>query len=132
MINAPTVWVVDDDADDQCLIEAAFKEVIYPLAIKQLSNGDELLPQLQEAPTLPKLILLELYRQRKNGFEVLGELRSVPAYKKIPVVVLTTSAQEQDKQKSLALGASDFLTKPYSLRVLIRMFRRLVSDWHLN
>lgn len=132
MTNAPAIWIVDDDADDQLLIETAFKEVIYPLSIKQLTDGDELLPQLQQAPALPKLILLDLNMQRKNGFEVLAELRTIPTYRKLPVVVLTTSSSEEDKQKSLALGASDFLTKPYSLQALIRLLRRLVSEWYLN
>ena len=132
MINASTVWVVDDDADDQFLIETAFKEVIYPLTIKQLSDGDELIPHLQEAPTLPKLILLDLNMQRKNGFEVLAEIRSIPSYRKLPVVVLTTSSSEDDKQKSLALGANGFLTKPFSLKAVINMLRQLVSDWNLN
>lgn len=132
MKNTSTVWVVDDDADDQFLIETAFREVISPLTIKQLSDGDELLPQLQETPSLPKLILLDLNMQRKNGFDVLVELRSVPAYRKLPVVVLTTSSSEDDRRKSLALGANGFLTKPCSLQAVIRMLRRLVSDWHLN
>lgn len=132
MINAPTVWVVDDDADDHFLIEEAFKEFIFPLSIKQLSDGDELLPHLQEAPMLPKLILLDLNMQRKNGFDVLAELRSIPAYQKLPIVVLTTSSDEEDKRKSLALGANDFLTKPCSLQAVIRMLRRLVAEWHLN
>jgi CheY-like chemotaxis protein len=132
MINAPTVWVVDDDADDQFLIEEAFKAVIFPLTIKQLMDGDELLSQLQEAPSLPKLILLDLNMPLKNGFDVLKELRSIPAYQKLPVVVLTTSESEDHKQKSLALGANDFLTKPTSLQAVIRILRRLVAEWHLN
>lgn len=123
---------MDDDNDDQMMIEMAFKEVVFPLVIKQLSDGDELLPQLEEAPSLPKLILLDLNMQRKNGFDVLAELRSIPAYRKLPVVVLTTSDNEADKRKSLALGANDFLTKPSSIKAVIHMLRRLVSDWNLN
>ncbi|MBC3789138.1 response regulator [Spirosoma utsteinense] len=132
MENASIVWIVDDDNDDQMMIEMAFKEVVFPLVIKQLSDGDELLPQLEEAPSLPKLILLDLNMQRKNGFDVLAELRSIPAYRKLPVVVLTTSDNEADKRKSLALGANDFLTKPSSIKAVIHMLRRLVSDWNLN
>lgn len=132
MENAPTVWIVDDDEDDQLMIETAFKEVIFPLAIKQLSDGDELLPQLEKAPALPKLILLDLNMQRMNGFDVLAELRNISAYRKLPVVILTTSENEDDKRKSLNLGANGFLTKPCSLKAVISMLRRLVSDWHLN
>lgn len=132
MENAPTVWIVDDDEDDQMMIEAAFKEVIFPLAIKQLSDGDEVLSQLEKAPSLPKLILLDLNMPLKNGFDVLTELRSIPAYKKLPVVVLTTSSSEDDRRKSLALGANEFLTKPYSLKAIVHMLRRLVSEWNLN
>ncbi|WP_020603448.1 response regulator [Spirosoma spitsbergense] len=132
MENAPTVWIVDDDEDDQMMIEAAFKEVIFPLAIKQLSDGNEVLSQLEKAFSLPKLILLDLNMPLKNGFDVLTELRSIPAYKKLPVVVLTTSSSEDDRRKSLALGANEFLIKPCSLKAVVHMLRRLVSEWNLN
>lgn len=132
MENAPTVWIVDDDEDDQFMIETAFKELVFPLNIKQLSDGDEVLSQLGKAPTLPKLILLDLNMPRKNGFDVLAELRTIPAYQKLPIVVLTTSSSEDDKRKSLALGANEFLTKPCSLKAVIHMLRRLVSAWNLN
>lgn len=132
MENAPSVWIVDDDEDDQLMIQAAFKEVIFPLAIKPLADGNDVLPQLEKALSLPKLILLDLNMPLKNGFDVLAELRAIAAYRTLPIVVLTTSDNEVDKQKSFALGANGFLTKPCSLKAVIYMLRRLVSDWHLN
>lgn len=68
----PAVWVVDDDADDQFLLEVAFKTINPPIYIKQLYDGDDLLPNLERADSLPKLVLLDLNMGRKGGFEALA------------------------------------------------------------
>lgn len=132
MTNSPAVWVVDDDTDDQYLIEIAFKQVMPAMAIKQLSDGEELLPCLTKAPALPRLILLDLNMQRMSGFDALEALRNVPAFQKIPVVVLTTSTRVEDKQKSMVLGADGFLSKPPSQQGIISMLQQLTVDWDLH
>ena len=132
MINLPTVWVVDDDTDDQYLIESAFKQFSPSIPIKQLGDGEELLSCLTKTPELPHLILLDLNMPRMNGFEALEALRNVPAFQKIPVVILTTSSRTEDKQKSMALGADGFLSKPPSQQATVSMLQELTADWHLK
>jgi CheY-like chemotaxis protein len=132
MTDSPIVWVVDDDTDDQYLIETAFKRVMPSMAIKQLSDGDELLPCLTKAPALPRLILLDLNMRRMNGFEALKAVRNVPAFRKIPVVVLTTSTRADDEQKSMALGADGFFSKPPSQLGIQSMLQQLTADWDLK
>ncbi|MCX6212875.1 response regulator [Spirosoma sp.] len=132
MLHAPTVWVVDDDADDQYFIERAFKQLLPSITIKQLTDGDEVIPCLQEAAVLPRLILLDLNMMRQNGHETLAELRRIPAYRRLPIVVFTTSQAEADKQKSLALGANGFLTKPPTLQGILQLLSELISVWNLN
>ena len=128
MIHMPTVWVVDDDADDLYLIQTAFSQIVPPIAIKQLTDGEQLLPSLREASELPRLVLLDLNMQRMNGFEALKELRTIPAFGGVPVVILTTSEREADKQQSMTLGANGFLTKPPSQQGIVKMLRQLTVD----
>ena len=132
MIRSPTVWVVDDDIDDQYLIESSFKQFSPPIPTKQLSDGEELLASLTETPELPRLILLDLNMPRMNGFEALEALRNVPAFQKIPVVVLTTSNRAEEKQRSMALGADGFLSKPPSQQAVVSMLEQLTADWNLK
>ncbi len=132
MLNLPTVWVVDDDPDDLYLIEHAFKCIMPSMVIKQLNDGEELLPSLEKAPVLPRLVLLDLNMQRMNGFEALAELRTNASYKDLPVIILTTSDAEGDRRRSLALGADGFLTKPPSQEGIITMLQQLTADWELH
>lgn len=132
MNDDPIVWIVDDDVDDQWFIEHGFKEVIPSIRIKQLYDGEELLPCLEETPVLPKLVLLDLNMHRKGGFEALQELRDVPAYQNLPVVVLTTSTALEDRQRAFLLGANGFLTKPSSQKDIVVLLKQLASEWQLQ
>lgn len=129
--KTPVVWIVDDDEDDQYLFEVAFKQLVPPVAVKLLSDGEDLLPALSQIDTLPSLIILDLNMPRQNGFQTLQQLRAIPAYKKLPVVVLTTSSRPEDQELVVQLGANGFLTKPPSMEIILSMFRQLVLDWKL-
>lgn len=76
MPDAAAVWVVDDDVDDQYLLEVAFKHIDPPIHIKQLYDGEELLPSLEQTTSLPRLILLDLNMVRQHGFETLQAISS--------------------------------------------------------
>lgn len=132
MPNSPLVWIVDDDLDDQFLLETAFKRVIPPVRIKHLNDGDDLVPHLEQASELPRLILLDLNMPRKNGFDTLTQLRSIRAYQDLPVVVLTTSTAVEDREKSLRLGANDFVSKPSRQDQVVALLQQLILAWRLN
>ena len=68
---------------------------------------------------------------RKNGFETLTELREVADYVDLPVIVLTTSSADVDRQRSLALGATHFMTKPLTYPQLRRLAQELTQQWAL-
>ncbi|CAN5535353.1 response regulator [soil metagenome] len=129
--DAPSVWLVDDDEDDQRLICSAFLEGDPSIQIRTLNDGEELLPALVNCPKLPLLILLDINMPRQNGFETLTELRNIPAFSDLPVIMLTTSSADEDRQRSLALGANQFLTKPLSYKQLRYMAQALSQEWAL-
>ena len=127
-----TVWLVDDDEDDQLFIRSAFKDGQPSIDVLALSDGAELLASLAECIELPRLILLDINMPRKNGFETLAELRSVAGFADLPVVMLTTSSAEEDRQRSLALGANHFMTKPLTYQQLRQLAQELSIEWELS
>lgn len=127
--SAMSIWVVDDDEDDRLIIRAAFSDTQRSIQIRTLTDGDQLLPQLTNCDTLPRLILLDINMARQNGFDTLAQLRSMPIFAHLPVVMLTTSSDVSDQQRSLALGANQYLTKPASYDQLVILLEGLTEQW---
>ncbi|MBN8822243.1 MULTISPECIES: response regulator [unclassified Spirosoma] len=130
-VNPPSVWVVDDDEDDRLFIRSAFEDLKTPVSVLMLTDGDQVLPRLTVADTIPQLILLDINMTRQNGFETLTQLRSTPTYAELPVVMLTTSSDKSDRQRSMDLGANQCLTKPASYNELVTMVTSLSERWAL-
>lgn len=128
----PTVWIVDDDEDDQLFIRSAFQDGKPSISVLSLYDGSELVPKLIQADALPRLILLDINMPLKNGFETLKELRSLVAFATLPVVMLTTSSDDGDRQRCLALGANRFMTKPLTYTQLRELAQDLSQQWALT
>ncbi|WP_020605038.1 response regulator [Spirosoma spitsbergense] len=132
--NVPTyssVWIVDDDEDDWLFICSAFQRMKKPIQVRILSDGDQLVPQLATCTALPRLILLDINMSRQNGFETLEQVRSMPIFAHLPVVMFTTSSDAAERQRSLALGANQYLTKPGRYDQLIALAEDLTERWAL-
>ncbi|AUD01164.1 response regulator [Spirosoma pollinicola] len=129
--EAPAVWVVDDDEDDRLFISSAFEDTPQPISVLTLADGDQLLPKLAVCKRLPQLILLDINMSRQNGFDTLAQLRNTPTFAHLPVVMLSTSSDTLDRQRSLALGANQFMTKPNSYTQLVTLVKGLTETWAL-
>jgi two-component system response regulator len=92
-------------------------------------DGQAFLMQLQQAVRKPSLIVLDLNMPFLNGFETLRSIRADAGYQRIPVIILTTSNEERDKQKAFALGAAGFVTKPLKLDDLRLLVKSLCEEW---
>ncbi len=122
MRHSKTVLIADDDPDDCLLTQDAWEESDGPHTIRFVRDGAELLDYLYHRGKfsdtddypLPGMILLDLNMPRKNGHQALKEIRDHDVFRHIPVVVMTTSIDEDDTRRSYALGASACLTKPRS------------------
>ncbi|GAB3551375.1 response regulator [Spirosoma fluminis] len=124
----PPIWVVDDDEDDRLFIRSAFKSITPPIDVLVLTDGEELLSTLAAHEELPQLVLLDINMPYQNGFDTLRQLRTSQKYADLPVIMLTTSSSEDDRQRSLALGADQFVTKPASFTQLIALTQQLAQQ----
>ncbi len=132
-----TILVADDDPDDRLLIKEALEEARLANGVDYVEDGVELMDYLQRrgrfadraGPTNPDLLLLDLNMPRKDGHVALQEIRANSDLKRIPVIVLTTSAAEEDIVRTYDLGASSFITKPVSFDDLVNTMRTMTDYW---
>ncbi len=140
MNNAKQPFVIlmaDDDEDDQLLTGDAFAESDVNTSLKFVKNGQELIAYLKgeedyqsrETYPLPSLIIMDLNMPIKDGRETLIDLKNDSEFKSIPVVVLTTSKEEEDMIKSYSLGAASFLSKPVTFEKMVEMAKILGKYW---
>lgn len=129
-----SILMADDDADDRLLTERALRQG-FPQSghLRTVSDGEELMGYLRKAcadgQPLPDLILLDLNMPRMDGREVLRALKHDPDFRLIPVIVLTTSAAQEDILKSYELGVNAFVTKPAAFEELVKAMRLIGAFW---
>jgi CheY-like chemotaxis protein len=132
-----TILMAEDDADDRQLTREAFEESRVANDLRFVENGVELMDYLKgrgkysdpEQSPRPGLILLDLNMPRKDGREALNEIKSDPALQHIPVVVLTTSKQEEDILRSYELHANSYITKPVTFEGLVQVIKAIGLYW---
>jgi CheY-like chemotaxis protein len=131
------ILIADDDPDDCMLARAAFRESRIANEVRFVHNGEELMNYLLGLPPftdrqrypLPGLVLLDLNMPLKDGREALTEIKSNPQLRGIPVVILTTSADEEDILRSYDDGVNSFITKPVSFSGLLEVVQSLGRYW---
>ena len=109
------ILVVDDEPDIIALV--AYHLVKRGYRVSTASDGNEAVRAAKSE--LPALIILDLMLPGKSGYEVLEELRAAPATRDTAVLMLTARKEEEDRIRGLALGADDYLTKPFSPQELV-------------
>ena len=130
----PVFLVCDDDLDDQLLIEAAFAEACIDADFRFTSDGTELIEYLQNPHReakypRPYIILLDLNMPRMDGLQVLEWIKSHPNYRTIPVVMYTTSRDQNDIQRCYRAGANSFMTKCSTFEDLVDKVKTFLKYW---
>jgi CheY-like chemotaxis protein len=136
-MNNQPILIAEDDADDRYLLQTAFTETGYPERIDFVENGIEVLNYLDanytnnhtDERSLPGFILLDLNMPKKDGREVLKELKQHPVFKKIPVIVFTTTKNEIEIKRCYELGANSYVVKPISFDALLKVVENIRSFW---
>ncbi|WP_323762457.1 response regulator [Maricaulis sp.] len=132
-----TILMVDDDPDDRLLFKEACEEVRLRNPLDFLENGEQLVDYLKRRGSyadlagtpFPGIILLDLNMPLKDGREALEEIKADAELRHIPVIVLTTSKDEDDILSSYGLGASSYIVKPISLDRLMRVVNSIGEYW---
>ena len=129
-----SILLVEDNPGDVRLTQEVFKEAKMGNRLLVVYDGEEALSFLKKtgkyanAPR-PDLVLLDLNLPKRNGLEVLAEIKADENLRRIPVVMLTMSKNEQDILKSYDLHANCFITKPVDLDQFLSVVRAIEDFW---
>ncbi len=130
LLDPIDVLLIEDDPGDTLMIREAFSDNKIRNTLSCVTDGEQAMRFLRnegeftDAPR-PDLILLDLNLPRKDGRQVLAEIKRDPQLSAIPVVVLTTSAAEEDVLRSYQLHANAYVTKPVDFDRFIQVVRQI-------
>lgn len=130
------ILYAEDDEEDRMLVLDALNESKLANPIDIVGDGEELMDYLHSrgehadrAEELPGLILLDLNMPRLDGREALKIIKAHPRFRRIPIVVLTTSKAEEDILRSYDLGVNSFICKPVTFESLVETVRIFGRYW---
>jgi CheY-like chemotaxis protein len=127
------ILLVEDDEIDQMTVQRALKDIHVTNRLDITGNGEEAIAFLQDSKNQrPGIILLDLNMPRMNGIEFLSVIKKDAELKKIPVIVLTTSIEEEDKVKSFDLGVAGYMNKPVDYMQFVEVIRTIDLYWTLS
>jgi len=136
-VDRRPILLVEDNPDDQLLTKIAFEKAHLGNELIVVGDGVAALDYLwargeyvnRDPEKLPALILLDLNMPKLSGFEVLEKIRHEPSTAALPVVVLTSSAQDEDVLRSYRNGANSYIRKPVELDAFIKAVAQLQLYW---
>jgi CheY-like chemotaxis protein len=132
-----TILIAEDDPDDRLLVKDAFEEIRLNTHLRFVEDGEDLMDYLcrrgryrrQEPAPKPAIIFLDLNMPKKDGREALGEIKANSKLRAIPIVILTTSKEEEEIIRSYDLGANSYVIKPMTFKELARVVKDLARYW---
>ncbi|MDA8242165.1 MAG: response regulator [Nitrospiraceae bacterium] len=133
MKSSRPIFLVEDDAVDQMLLQRALSTLRIKNRLDVANNGEEALELLSRSKgeDRPCLILIDLNMPRMNGFEFLRTLRQDESLRMIPVIVLTTSKEKKDVKESYRLGAAGYMAKPVDYLQFVELVKTIDRYWSL-
>ncbi len=128
------VFLADDDEDDRLFFEEALREVCTKSLLVMADNGERLMEVLRDRRNpQPDVLFLDLNMPKKNGYECLAEIRRDETLRHIPVVIFTTSQQEDSINAVYQQGAHFYIRKPNDFGQLKSVVRKaLTIDWSVQ
>jgi len=119
-----SVLIVDDEPNIVMSLEFLMKKQGYDVRVA--SDGDTAISAIEE--NAPDLVLLDLMIPKRDGFDVCQKIRSNPEWNSVRIVMLTAKGRDIEKEKGLALGADDYISKPFSTREVISRVAELLGS----
>jgi CheY-like chemotaxis protein len=133
MRNSKPILLVEDDRVDAMTIKRALKELNITNLLVHTLNGEEAVNHLRnESNESPCIILLDLNMPKMNGIEFLKIIKANDEFKKIPVVVVTTSHEAQDIVESFKLSAAGYISKSTDYKKFVDAIKTVNLYWTLS
>jgi two-component system response regulator len=139
--NKKTILLVEDNPTDELLTVQAIEESDIPTTVAVARDGAEALDYLfakgkyaeRDINDLPCFVLLDLKLPKLDGLKVLKKIRSDKKTSLLPVIILTSSKEEQDMVESYKLGANSYVQKPVDFEQFMEVAQKLGFYWfHVN
>ena len=134
-MNRHSILIAEDDADDRYLMKTALEETGISGEVEYVENGVELINYLESIgkekgdSVYPKFILLDLNMPKMDGREVLKKMKSHEEYRKIPVIVFSTTKNQMEVKRCYDLGANTYVVKPVSYDILVSTIKEICAYW---
>jgi CheY-like chemotaxis protein len=128
-----TVLHVDDDPNDTTLLQVACAKAAVDFQLQNIGDGTEVMDYLSGAGKyadrtlydIPDLVLLDLKMPRATGWEILAWIRAHARLKDLPVIVLSGSELQEDRQRAYEIGANSYLVKPPNFTSIVSMVKEI-------
>lgn len=117
------ILLVDDEPNILLSLEFLMKRAGYE--VFTASNGEIALEKVKQA--IPDLILLDINMPILNGYQVCEQIRATPKWQHIKIILLTAKGRDVEKQKGMAMGADDYISKPFSNDQLIQQVSKVLG-----
>ena len=115
-----TVLVADDDVRNIFSLTKSLEG--YGMNVISATDGKDALKQMDNNKKID-IVLMDMMMPEMDGYESIRRIRKIPKYKKLPVIAVTAKAMTGDREKCIAAGASDYITKPVDVDQLISLLR---------
>jgi len=133
MRSSKTILLVEDDQVDAMTVKRALEEIKVTNRLNVVNNGEDALTFLKNPQNeKPGIILLDLNMPKMNGLEFLQIVKKDARLKSIPVIVLTTSKEDQDKIDSFGLGVAGYMVKSVDYRKFVEVIKTIDLYWTLS
>jgi DNA-binding response OmpR family regulator len=120
---AKSVLIADDEPNIILSLKFIMEQAGYDVRVAR--DGDDALTQM--AQQTPDLVLLDVMMPKLTGYDVCQAIRANPDYAGTRIIMVTAKGRETEREKGLALGADDYVTKPFSTREVMRQVRSLLE-----
>ncbi len=119
-----SILVVDDEPNIVLSLEFIMQKEGYDVSVAR--DGEEALQAIKEKT--PDLVLLDIMMPAMSGYEVCQRIRANPEWKDIRIVMLTAKGRDVDQEKGMAMGADDYITKPFATRDLMAKVKMILRE----
>ena len=131
--NNKYILLVEDDAVDVMTVKRAARKLGIKNPIRHGENGEEGLAILEEHdPDLPAIILLDINMPKMNGLEFLKVIKEHPRFKVVPVIMLTTSREDQDRYQSFNHSVAGYMVKPVEFKKFLDVMDIIRKYWSIS